>query len=144
MLLRDGAALLGPREIGGPAAAERAVELYAIREELPARRERVLGPEAAASAPQSPVTSASTDDASPLFRAAVASLNAGRAAEAARSFSAFLARFPRDSRAEDAAYLRVLALQRSGNTAATQQAAHEYLARYPQGFRRAEVDALTR
>jgi hypothetical protein len=50
--------------------------------------------------------------------------------------------YPSDARAEDAAYLRVIALHRGGDVAATKQAALEYLERYPRGFRRAEVQAL--
>jgi TolA-binding protein len=59
-------------------------------------------------------------------------------------FAAFLNQHPRDSRAEDAAYLRVLALQRAGNSSGMKQAAAEYLKRYPHGFRHAEVEPLSR
>jgi hypothetical protein len=83
-------------------------------------------------------------DASADFRAAMAAFNGGSNAQAAGLFAAFLTEHATDPRAEDAAYLRVLALQRSGNATATQQAARSYLARYPRGFRQAEVEALTR
>lgn len=42
------------------------------------------------------------------------------------------------------AYLRILALQRTANSALMQRAARDYLARYPRGFRHAEVEALSR
>jgi hypothetical protein len=83
-------------------------------------------------------------DPSADFRAALAAFNRGNNAQAAALFSVFLGEHPRDARAEDAAYLRVLALQRSGNAAATERAARDYLARYPRGFRQAEVEALAR
>jgi hypothetical protein len=78
------------------------------------------------------------------FRAAMSAFTIGDNARASALFAAFLAQHPRDGRAEDAAYLRVLALQRAGNSKATQQAAAEYLKRYPHGFRRAEVEPLSR
>lgn len=81
-------------------------------------------------------------DAAAEFRAAMAAFNQGDTARAAELFTAFLGQFPRDSRAEDAAYLRTLAHQRRGDVAATERAAREYLARYPRGFRRAEVETL--
>jgi TolA-binding protein len=68
----------------------------------------------------------------------------GDNARAAAHFGTFLIEHPRDARAEDAAYLRVLALQRAGNSSAVKQAASEYLNRYPHGFRRAEVEPLAR
>jgi TolA-binding protein len=70
-------------------------------------------------------------------------LNGGDSARAAALFSAFISAYPRDSRGEDAAYLRVLALQRAGNSSAMKQAAADYLSRYPRGFRRAEVEQLS-
>jgi TolA-binding protein len=66
------------------------------------------------------------------------------AAGAAAAFASFLAKHPHDPRAEDAAYLRVIALQRSGDSGSVRWAAQEYLRRYPEGFRRAEMEALAR
>lgn len=77
------------------------------------------------------------------FRAAMAAFTAGDNARAASLFAAFLSQHPRDSRAEDATYLRVLALQRAGNLSGMKQAAAEYLKRYPHGFRHAEVEPLS-
>lgn len=81
-------------------------------------------------------------DVSAEFRAAMAALDRGDSARAAALFRAFVAAHPRDSRAEDAAYLRVLSLQRAGNHDAMQRAASAYLSQYPHGFRRAEIEAL--
>jgi Outer membrane lipoprotein len=84
----------------------------------------------------------SAPDPAADFRAALAALSAGDQTRAAARFSAFLANHPRDPRAEDAAYLRVIALQRSGDPLTTKAAARDYLRRYPHGFRRAEVAPL--
>ena len=78
------------------------------------------------------------------FRAAMAALDVGDNAQAAAAFASFLAKHPRDPRAEDAAYLRVIALQRSGDGGSMRWAAQEYLRRYPEGFRQAEMEALSR
>jgi TolA-binding protein len=97
-------------------------------------------------APSAKHAAIADSDADPSgdFRAAMASLNSGDNASAAARFAEFLARHPQNARAEDAAYLRILAFQRAGNASATRQAAHDYLARYPRGFRHAEAEALTR
>jgi hypothetical protein len=76
------------------------------------------------------------------FRDAVSLLDGGRNAAAATALSAFLAHHGDDPRAEDASYLLVLALERTGDAAATRAAAREYLQRYPSGFRRAQIEAL--
>jgi outer membrane protein assembly factor BamD (BamD/ComL family) len=75
---------------------------------------------------------------------AMDALDRGRNREAATRFGGFVAQYPRDPRAEDAAYLRVIALQRCGDTGETKDAADEYLRRYPAGFRQAEVERLSR
>lgn len=84
----------------------------------------------------------SDDAASQAFRDAVATLHAGEHRRAARLFAAFTQHYPTDARVEDASYLRVLALQRTGDVAAMRAAARQYLRRHPSGFRRAEVEAL--
>ena len=83
-------------------------------------------------------------DPSNDFQTAVAALHRGDARAAADGFASFLTNHARDRRAEDAAYLRVIALQRCGDATATRNAAAAYLRRYPTGFRRAEVEALSR
>jgi TolA-binding protein len=74
----------------------------------------------------------------------MAALDAGDSPSAAARFAAFLSAHPRDARAEDAAYLRVIALQRAGDTSRMKRAAAEYHSRYPKAFRRAEVETLAR
>lgn len=64
----------------------------------------------------------------------------GAAAERLRSFRQS---HPTDVRAEDAAFLAVLALERAGHHAAAVTAAREYLASYPQGYRRVEAQSIT-
>jgi FecR protein len=85
-----------------------------------------------------------TPDPATDFRDAMSALNGGDNNRAAALFSVFLARHSADSHAEDAAYLRVLALQRAGKASAMKQAANEYLRQYPDGFRHDEVEPLSR
>lgn len=77
------------------------------------------------------------------FRAAMAALDVGDNRQAATAFASFLEKHPRAPRAEDAAYLRVIALQKSGDSDATKEAASDYLRRYPKGFRHSEVERLS-
>jgi hypothetical protein len=99
-------------------------------------------------APRVPVPSASVSvsahDASDEFRSAMAALHAGRNADAAAQFARFVEQHPRDPRAQDATYMRILALQAAGDTVAMKAAAEAYLRAYPKGFRRNEVEALAR
>ena len=74
----------------------------------------------------------------------MSALNAGNNDRAATLVATYLTRHPRDSRSEDAAYLRVLAFQRVGDTSSMKQAAREYLQRFSNGFRRAEMEPLAR
>jgi hypothetical protein len=103
---------------------------------------------ATASAPPlpygAPASSGLRRDASSDFRGAMAALDRGDNREAAAGFASFLAKYPRDPKAEDAAYLRAIALERWGDRSAMKAAALEYLARYPTGFRRIEMDNLAR
>jgi hypothetical protein len=89
-----------------------------------------------------PVDAAATADPGSAFRAAVAVLEAGAHREAAAAFARFLEMHPRDPRAEDAAYLRVIALERCGAVQDTRRAAQAYLQLYPTGFRRIEIEKL--
>ncbi len=86
---------------------------------------------------------AETPDPLVEFRAASAALRAGDNRRAASAFARFVEEHARDPMAEDAAYLRLIALQRMGAGAETKRAAEEYLRRFPTGFRRAEVERLT-
>jgi len=89
-----------------------------------------------------PTPRATAPDAAADFRAAMTSLSRGDNRQAEQMLATFLQKHPRDPHAEDAAYSRVIALQRCGDTAQLRQAAAQYLARYPAGFRRTEVAAL--
>jgi outer membrane protein assembly factor BamD (BamD/ComL family) len=95
-----------------------------------------------APAPEPAAASVSAPDAE--FREAMAAFDGGDEREAAARFAAFVARHPTHPRAEDAAYLRVIALQRCGDRAGLTEAAGDYLRRYPAGFRRTEVEAVSR
>jgi hypothetical protein len=77
-----------------------------------------------------------------LFGQAMRELREERCQEAALSFLTFLERHPDDSRGEDAAFLRVVALTRGGLSSSARAAAQSYLARYPRGLRAREVEAL--
>jgi hypothetical protein len=101
-------------------------------------------PSAQASSSALAIAPSSPADPGADFRQAMSALSSGDNARAATLFADFLAKHPRDARAEDSAYLRVLALHRTGNRAATEQAAQSYLSRYPRGFRHAEVETLAR
>jgi FecR-like protein len=94
--------------------------------------------------PSASLASPRASDPSIDFRAAMAELDVGDNAQAAAAFADFFDKHPRDPRSEDAAYLRVVALQRSGDSAGMRHAALEYLRRYPAGFRQAEVEPLSR
>lgn len=109
----------------------------------PAPAPDVVTPPAASAASLPSVKKPAPDPAAD-FRHAMAALERGDNSQAATLFAAFAGAHPRDSRAQDAAYLRVLAYQRAGNHAAMQRAAAQYLASYPRGFRRAEVEPLAR
>jgi TolA-binding protein len=120
-------AAVGARPARGPTAASRT----AGPRPSPARRAAV-------------VATPALPDPAVDFGAAVAVLDVGAHREAAAAFATFLARYPQDPRAEDAAYLRVIALERCGAQGDMKRAAHEYLRLYPAGFRRAEVERLSR
>jgi hypothetical protein len=77
------------------------------------------------------------------FRVAMEALRSGDSRRAASAFASFLVEHPRDPMAEDAAYLRVIALQRSGDDEGMRRAAEDYLRRFPAGFRRAEIQNLS-
>jgi hypothetical protein len=76
------------------------------------------------------------------FLAAVAMLDMGANRDAAAAFARFLIKHPRDTRAEDAAYLRVIALDRSEAAEETRRAAQAYLQLFPKGFRCAEIEKV--
>lgn len=78
------------------------------------------------------------------FRTGSAALRAADNRQAVAAFTRFLADHAGDPMAEDAAYLRVIALQRMGADGDMKRAAESYLEQFPSGFRHAEVERLAR
>jgi len=101
-------------------------------------------PSPLAQARRAAVPSAGESDAAVDFRAAVAVLEVGENREAAAAFARFLTKHAHDARAEDAAYLRVVALQRAGAPEEARRSARAYLQLFPRGFRRTEIEPLAR
>ncbi len=93
-------------------------------------------PVAPAAAPPEPpkVDPGATD-----FADAVHLFERGDYPSAARRLAEFSKAHPDDGRAEDSAFLSILALQRTGKTAEAAAAAQRYLQAYPNGYRRAEA-----
>jgi TolA-binding protein len=73
------------------------------------------------------------------FADAVHLFERGDYPSAAKRLSDFSKAHPDDGRGEDAAFLGILSLQRTGKTAEAAAAAQRYLATYPSGYRRAEA-----
>jgi TolA-binding protein len=94
--------------------------------------------------PRVPTSSEPARVASADFGCPMAALDRGDNRAAAEGFARFLRDHPGDARAEDAAYLRVIALQRCGDHNGVRAAGLEYLRRFPAGFRRSEVEMLSR
>ncbi len=78
------------------------------------------------------------------FEQAMRLFRAGHLPAASADFDTFVLRHPGDARAEDAAYLSVVALARSGQRSAARRAASVYLTRYPNGLRARDVERLVR
>ncbi len=79
------------------------------------------------------------NDASKVFGAAVDMLGRGDYAAARTQLDAFRAAHPADARADLAAFLTIVSLQRAGRRTEAQEAARRYLELYPDGDRRAEA-----
>jgi TolA-binding protein len=98
-----------------------------------------------ASPPKTPTVSSTRETAgrdAKEFRDAVDLLNAGDAARAAAALRTYLARRPAAERTEDATYLLVLPLRRSGDVVGAEVAARDYVRLYPHGLRRREIEGL--
>lgn len=76
-----------------------------------------------------------------LFAEAVAAKRRGSTAQAIATFERFLAKYPSSPLAESAMAER-MRLLRGGDRARAQAAAREYLARFPNGFARADAQAI--
>jgi len=100
--------------------------------------------EEVAAAPSSQPATPPTRTATKEFAQAVALLEQKSYREAAKAFRSFGRRHHDGPQAEDADFLAIVALQHAGRHAAAVQAARHYLARHPQGARRAEAAAIAR
>jgi ferric-dicitrate binding protein FerR (iron transport regulator) len=125
-----------PADTAVPAIAPsaRPVDAMALSSAAPQDPPR---PSAAASASAAPVDA---DSASARFAEAMGAFSSGGYARADALFAAFVQRFPRDGRSEDASYLRVECHARTGDSAGAAALARQYLAAYPRGLRRPEVE----
>ncbi len=77
-----------------------------------------------------------------LFRSALDARNRGDVARSAELFGELLRRFPRSVVAEEASLGRLRSLERLGRRAEAQAEAKRYLARFPSGHARAEVEKV--
>ncbi|HEY3664562.1 MAG TPA: tetratricopeptide repeat protein, partial [Polyangiaceae bacterium] len=84
-------------------------------------------------------TRKSTAEEARLLKKGRTALQSGRYTEALNVLDRFAASYPQSGLAEDAAYMRVLSLARSGRNDDALKAARDYLARFPNGFRRTEM-----
>ncbi len=89
-------------------------------------------------APNPPAAMQSPDE----FAEAFAAFEAGEMSRAAALFFQYEARHRDEIRAEDAAFLRIVALTRAGRAAEASFTARAYLRRYPSGFRARDVQHL--
>ncbi len=95
--------------------------------------------------PRSPAaSSAAVPDgaAGEAFHVAMAAFATGSYAEADERFAEFVGRFAGDSRCEDAVFLRTVIALRRGDPAAAVARGRSYLRRFPNGFRRREIEAM--
>src|SRR5205085_1462302 len=91
------------------------------------------------SSPSQGVQTSVTSAFSSRFAQALQAMDRGDFAAAAQTFEAFYTASPHDERAEDAAYLRIVALHRANRDTEAESAALLYLARYPHALRRWEA-----
>ena len=96
-------------------------------------------PAVAATPLPEPTAPAKAEPGATDFADAVHQFERGDYPAAARRLAEFSKAHPEDGRAEDAAFLGILSLQRTGKTADAAAAAQRYLQTYPAGYRRAEA-----
>lgn len=94
--------------------------------------------------PHEPSAAPSSAPPSPgeRFAEAMTAFTRGAYGQADSLFAGFISDFPRDSRAEDAMYLRAEARMRAGDAAGAAAMARAYLAAFPKGFRRPEAERI--
>jgi TolA-binding protein len=117
-----------------------------VDEEAPvvaAPRSPAPRPRSTASAPSAKrIDAAKPSDGASALADGVELIERGDYGAAAERLRAFRQGHPGDVRAQDAAFLAILALERAGRHPAAVAAAREYLTSYPQGYRRAEAQAI--
>ena len=95
------------------------------------------------SAESQPATAAAPSaERTAAFGEAVRMFERGDYGAAAGRLEAFSTAHPSDSRAEDAEFLAILALKRAGRASEAAALARRYLERRPNGYRRAEAEAI--
>jgi TolA-binding protein len=92
--------------------------------------------------PPPPSAKPSPPDDTGAFVEGMGMMERGDYGAAARRLDAFSKANPGDDRAEDAAFLVIIALQRAGRPTEAAAAARRYLSAYPAGFRRAQARAI--
>jgi hypothetical protein len=97
----------------------------------------------AAAARGRPETSGEGDGAK-AFAEGMRLVGRGDYAAGAERLEAYRRTHPSDARAEDAAYMAILALQRAGRREDASAAAKRYLQDFPNGYRRGEVQSIAR
>jgi hypothetical protein len=112
----------------------------------PAREsvEAPSAPRAASPSRARPATPSPRVAASSEFRAGFLAIEEGNNGDATKHLSSELDAAKDASRAEDAAYLRIIALARANARDKARALAREYLRTFPRGFRRAEVEEIAR
>ncbi|MEP7124043.1 MAG: FecR domain-containing protein [Byssovorax sp.] len=127
---------LGRASIAAPGARPTARVVVTRPAPAPAATTPVNEPVVAAVAPPAPPKAevGATD-----FADAVHLFERGDYPTAAQHLAEFSSAHPGDGRGEDAAFLAILSLQRTGKTAEAAAAAQRYLQAYPKGYRRAEA-----
>ena len=141
----EGVRAEGPSGDDGGAASRRAVARGRGRR----RASAASAASARARAPQvdakgSETAGARSDEAAKGFVEGMALVARGDYAAGAEKLEQYRKAHGDDARAEDAAYMSVLALQRAGRREEAAAAARRYLAAYPNGRRRAEVAGIAR
>lgn len=112
----------------------------------PAHASAAAAPRATDTTASPTVATSATAPAAPSpsarFAEAMSAFSAGDYGRADTLFVAFVREFPRDGRAEDATYLRVQCHVRMGDRAGAVLLARQYLAAFPRGLRRPEMERL--
>jgi len=145
VLVEAGASWSPPPEEAPAAATEPAPKRSAdARRSTEVAESSAGAPSATAGGAAPPPLAPAVDEASRAFADGVTMIDRGDYAAAAAKLDAFGAAHPGDARADDAAFLAIVALQRAGRRPEAAEAARRYLARFPAGQRRAEVEAIAK